>query len=165
MSLHCLLLLLAFAPFSATAQDAHCNWLYKPSAEDALAAKVGHAVLYSMDMPAFEATFKCLSASYTQTKVSLAGRTWDVTHALLRMMSADPEQFMTLYIAAPADQSRKWREAFQYAALWPRESCPKTDPIRLAAVALKSASLPARMTSQRQELLAALAKTPCRVAQ
>ena len=164
MSLRRSLLLLAFIPLPVLAQDDRCNWLYQPNAEEALTAKVGHAVLYSMDKPAFEATFKCLSESSTQTKVSLAGRTWDVTHGLLRMMSADPEQFMTLYIAAPALQTRKWREAYVSAALWPREKCPKSDPMRLAAVSLKSATLPSSMAGQRQEVLAALANAPCRVA-
>jgi hypothetical protein len=160
-----LVVLVAFAPLSAAAQDDRCNWLYLPNAEDALASKVGHSVIYPMDKAAFEVTFKCLSSSYTQTKVSLAGRTWDITHALLRLMSADPVQFMNLYTAAPAIQSQKWREAFLYAALWPSESCPKSNPMQLAAISLKSANLIPSMATHRKEILAALAKAPCRVAQ
>jgi hypothetical protein len=165
MLLNRLIFLSSLVLLQAPAQADPCDWLYARNAESALAAKVGTAVLYPTDRSHFASTFNCLSASYSQTTVSLAGFTWDITHSLLRMLAADPQQFMSLYASAPERERKRWRDSLESAALWPTDECPKPNPMQIASASLRAAKLPGELSTHRQTLVAALQQFPCRVAQ
>jgi hypothetical protein len=142
-----------------------CPNLKKTPIENELAQLVGYAVLYPMDEVVMTETVSCLFDMYTdQTKV-LGGARWDVTHALLRIMSAAPAEFFEIVSKQNANAVNKWMASFENAALWPREHCPKFDPISIAWRSIEGINLAdLKQEKLRRQIVSQAKKWPCRVA-
>jgi hypothetical protein len=159
------MLWLVVALFASSSFASQCPKLERRTPEAMLSSEVGAAVLYPMNVQRYEQVMNCLFELYVQQDFALASLKWDVTHALLRVMAAHPSQFFTLLGRVPSQARDRWLQSFEHAALWPREVCPSPDPISLARSAVLATHLQGEVEPRRREVLAALSKVKCRVAQ
>ena len=133
--------------------------------EKALAQLVGNAVLYPMDEKSFGKTVSCLLSQYVRSDVAVAGLKWDITHGLLRVMAADPIQFLDVASRQDATALERWLQSFGSAALWPRDRCPKLDPMTLARRSVENLHLELESSEALRKRVAMLLKqNPCVVA-
>lgn len=133
--------------------------------ETELAHLVGESVLYPMDTTGFERAVSCLLGFHARKDVAISGITWDTTHALLRIMSVDPAQFFRVLARDKAVAVEHWIQSFEHAAGWPREACPKPDPMTIARRSIEAVRLPNEAEELlRKRVLGALKRWPCRVA-
>ena len=135
------------------------------SIEEDLAQMVGIAVLYSMDGQAFRQAVGCLLPLYVRSDVAIAGLKWDLAHALLRIMAADPVQFFDVASRQDAQALDRWIQSFAHAALWPADKCPRLDPLTMARRSIEGVRLQeANSEALRKRVVAGLKRWPCRVA-
>lgn len=135
------------------------------SIEKDLAQVVGGAVLYSMNGKAFGQAVSCLLSLYIRSDVAIAGLKWDLAHALLRVMAADPGQFFDVASRQDAQALDRWIQSFDHAAAWPGDKCPRLDPMTVARRSVESVRLEqASSDALRKRVVAALKQWPCRVA-
>lgn len=135
------------------------------SIEKDLAQVVGGAVLYSMNSQAFGQAVGCLLSLYIRSDVALAGLKWDLAHALLRVMAADPVQFFDVAGRQDVQALDRWIQSFDHAASWPGDKCPRLDPMTIARSSVENLRLQhVDSEALRKRVVTALKKWPCRVA-
>lgn len=133
--------------------------------ESELAHLVGGAVLYSMDSKKFDEALSCLLSIYIRQDIAIAGLKWDLAHALLRIMAADPEQFFSVLSGKDVYAVERWVQSLDYAATWPGDRCPKFDPLTMSQRAIENLKLNrAKDEVLRKKVVAQLKKWPCRAA-
>lgn len=133
-----------------------------------LAFAVGMATIYprSHEPPnEFEELEQCLFGWYVSKKFWLASLTWDTTHALLRLMSADPEQFFSIIKSGKPEGYSAWVRTFEHAQLWGMsDKCPNPAPLAQAARSISGFKFPdAEMERMRKEVLEKLKTLKCEV--
>lgn len=147
------------------ASQSDCLDLRKKSIESDLSRIVGGAILYSMDSKKFDETISCLLSIYIQQDVAIAGLKWDITHALLRIMAADPDQFFSVLAGKDVQAVERWVQSLDHAAIWPGERCPRLNPLIMSRKAIENLKLDkTKGEVLRGKVFDQLKKWPCRVA-
>ena len=108
---------------------------------------------------------QCLFGWYVSDKFSLASLSWDATHALLRLMSADPEQFFRVIKNNKLAGYSVWVRLLEHAQLWGMsDECPNPTPLAQAARSISGFKFPdAEMETMREEVLGKLKTLKCHV--
>ena len=162
-----LILILTFCVFhgGVLANQGDCPDPRSKSIESDFAQIVGGAVLYSMDSKRFDEAVSCLLSIYVRKDVAIAGLKWDLAHALLRIMAADPSQFFSVLGGKDVQAVERWVQSLDHAAAWPGERCPKLDPLTMSRRAIENLKLDrAKDEALRKKVSEQLRKWPCRVA-
>jgi len=160
-----LLLIVGTLHGGALAFQIDCPDPKSKAVERDLSNVVGYAVLYPMDSSAFEQSVSCLLGIYSRTDVAVAGLKWDLAHALLRIMATDPIQFFNVAGRQEPISVDRWLQSLDHAALWPRERCPRPDPMSLARRSIENLKLDRpKEEALRKQVVRLLEKWPCRVA-
>ena len=141
---------------------AQCAPLEAEDQERAVANLTGHAILYPMDAKRHDEIIRCLFAQYEHPTRTLSSMSWDITNALLRIMTADPSQFFQILPSISATQKYAWHRNFLYASFVHQGACPQPDVFALARKAIIQARLSGSGAQERSKTLAALAKIACR---
>ena len=130
-----------------------------------LAYAVGMATLYPRGREKFSDLEQCLFGWYVSKKFWLASLTWDTTHALLKLMSADPEQFFSVIKNGKSEGYSAWVRSFEHAQLWGMsDKCPDPTPLAQAARSINGFKFPdAEMERMRKEVLDKLKALGCHV--
>lgn len=133
-----------------------------------LAYAVGIATIYPRShKPSgeFDDLEQCLFGWYVSKKFWLASLTWDTTHALLKLMSADPEQFFRAIKNNKPEGYSAWVRSFEHAQLWGMgDECPNPTPLAQAARSISGFKFPdAEMERMREEVLGKLETLKCHV--
>ncbi|MDD2720243.1 MAG: hypothetical protein PHH47_02910 [Gallionella sp.] len=102
---------------------------------------------------------------YVSDKFSLAGYAWTTHHALLRMMSADPEQFFDVIEKHDPAGYHVWRDSLDHAELWlMSEKCPEPSPLQKASRSIDGFSFKDEKKEQmRVEVLSRLKTLRCTI--
>jgi hypothetical protein len=141
--------------------EKNCIDLRKKDFETELALLVGKAVLYPMDKAQFDASIDCIFSSFAVAP----SITWDLSHALLNIMIADPEQFFYITSQQPASRIESWINSFEHAAAWPGDVCPKLDPIAVARNSIHGLHFESiKSEALRKRVYLVLNRTKCRTA-
>lgn len=132
---------------------------------DMLIYGVGRSVLVSKGDTWFSDAELCMFGWYVSDKFSLAGYTWITHHALLKIMSADPEQFFNVIKQNNPAGYRVWRDHLDIAELWLYgNECPNPSPLGQAARSIDGFNFKDRqMESMRVDVLRGLRALTCRV--
>lgn len=108
---------------------------------------------------------QCVFGWYVSDKFSLASLSWDATHALLKLMSADPEQFFRVINNNKLAGYAVWVRLLEHAQLWGMsDECPNPTPLSQAARSISGFRFPdAEMERMRKEVLGKLKTLKCDV--
>lgn len=132
-----------------------------------LAYAVGVVTIYPRGRDKFLDLEQCLFGWYASKKIWLVSLTWDTTHALLKLMSADPEQFFRVIKNKKPEGYSAWVRSFEHAQLWGMSNeCPNPTPLAQAARSISGFTFPdADMERMRKEVLGKLITLKCEVPQ
>ncbi|HET7833374.1 MAG TPA: hypothetical protein VFK88_10470 [Gallionella sp.] len=131
---------------------------------DELIYGMGRSVLVSRGDTWFSDVELCLFSWYVSDKFSLAGYTWITHHALLRMMSTDPEQFFDVVKKRKPAGYRIWSTYLDHAELWGYGKCPNPSPLQQAARSITGFKFKdAEMEDLRLDVLGRLRHLKCEV--
>ena len=131
--------------------------------EDAIAQRLGGAVLFPMDEEAYEETVRCYFGLYILKDRALAGLGWSVTNSLLKVMSSNPGLFFRVVASVDPEAVRLWHRGLSPASLWSRGKCPVPNHIELAKFSARAKVLSGAAELQRKAFLAQLNKVACHV--
>jgi hypothetical protein len=132
---------------------------------DLLIYGVGRSVLVSKGDTWFSDAELCMFSWYVSDKFSLAGYSWITHHALLKIMSADPEQFFAVIKKHNPAGYRVWRDHLEIAEIWLYgNECPNPSPLDQAARSIDGFNFKDKqMDAMRVDVLRGLQALTCRV--